>query len=213
MKHKNIPEEVDALILKPLLQIESKDLNLMQKSLEEFLKEDDSKEINKYEKIIENNLDWFLDLESKTKFEESLYKSHPSNAKIYFRKYNLILTFICKTILEKSDPENIELIDRVNDLLLESDRRRRYYYNIKFYHYKESIIALKEKIAKIVNKNLRLETFERKHELGLTLPRWSDFRYSLDTGIFFKIDFIENKLIVYHNNIYFSTILIKNEKR
>lgn len=213
MLPKDIPEEVEALILKPLLQIESTDLNLMQKNLEEFLKKDVSKEINKYIKIIENNLDWFLDLEAKSKFEESLYKSYPTNAKIYFRKYNLILTFLCKTILEKSDPENIELIDRVNDLLLESDRRRRYYYNIKFYHYKESIIALKENIVKIVNKILRLETVERKHELGLTLPRWSDFQYSLDSGIFFKIDFIENKLIVNHNNVYISTIFIKDEKR
>lgn len=213
MLPKDIPQEVEALILKPLLQIESIDLNLMQKNFEEFLKKDINKEINKYIKIIENNLDWFLDLEAKSKFEESLYKSYPSNAKIYFRKYNLILTFLCRTILERSDPENIELIDRVNDLLLESDRRRRYYYNIKFYYYKESIIALKEKIIKIVNKNLRLETVERKHKIGLTLPRWSDFRYSLDGGNFFRIDFIENKLIVNHNNVYISTTFIKDETR
>ncbi len=204
---KDIPKEVEIFILKPLLKIDS------QKNLEAFLKKDVTNELTKYIRIIENNIDWFLDLKAKSKIEESLYKLYPSNAKLYFRKYNRILTFLTKATLNQSNLENIKIIDRVNDLLLESDRRRKFYYNIKFYHYNESIITLKEQVVRIVNKILRLETFERRHELGLKLPRWSDFHYSFDKGIHLNIDFIENHLIVNHNNVYISTYFIKDEKR
>jgi len=213
LTYKNIPEDIENLIIKPLLDIEATNWSLMHKSLQDFLENTIKPQIDKYIEIIEENLNWFLDLEEKRKFEEWLYQKNPSTFKTYFREYNNLLNYLCNTILEKIDSENIELIEKFNDIILESNNRRGYYYNIKFYYYNESILDLKENIKKIVNKIVRMETLERKNDLGLTLPRWSEFEYSFDSGILFNIDFIENILKVNHNNLYITTYFFKDKKR
>jgi len=209
----NIPEDIKNSIIEPLLEIESTDWESMKKSFNDFIEGTIIPQIEKYIGIIEKNLEWFLDLEEKRNFEMYLYEKDSSTSKIYFREYNNLVNFLIRKFFEKIDPERLGLIEKLNDIYLESDQRRGYYYNIKFYHYNESILELKEKIKRIVSKALRLETLERKHDLGLNLPRWSSFNYSLESGTFFNIDFIENILEVNHNNIYFSTIFFKDKKR
>ena len=213
MAFENIPEDIKNSIIEPLLEIESTDWESMKKSFNDFIEGTIIPQIEKYIGIIEKNLEWFLDLEEKRNFEMYLYEKDSSTSKIYFREYNNLVNFLIRKFFEKIDPERLGLIEKLNDIYLESDQRRGYYYNIKFYHYNESILELKEKIKRIVSKALRLETLERKHDLGLNLPRWSSFNYSLESGTFFNIDFIENILEVNHNNIYFSTIFFKDKKR
>lgn len=213
MTFENIPVDIKDLIIKPLLEIELTNWESMKKRLDDFMAGTIIPQIEKYIATIEKNLEWFLDLEEKRNFERYLYEKNSSTSKIYFREYNKIVKFLSRKFLEKIDLEQLGLIEKLNDIYLESDQRRGYYYNIKFYHYNESILDLKENIKRIVSKALRLESLEQKHDLGLNLPRWSSFEYTLESGTFFNIDFIENILEVNHNNIYFSTIFFKDKKR
>ena len=199
-------------IIKPLIEIEESELISKKQNLEYYIESIIEPEIEKYYKILEENLDWFLDLKEKRIFEEWLFQNYTLVYKKIFHKYNKLLSYLSNFFLENRESKTAELIDKLNDISLESDNRRGYYYNIKFYHYNESIIDLKDKIKKIINKVMRLEPIEKKMGLGLILPRWSEFEYNLDDAISFNLDFIENKLIVDHNNLYIIAYFIKKKK-
>lgn len=73
MTFENIPEDIKDSIIKPLLEIEAVDWESMKKSLNDFKEGTIIPQIEKYFRIIEKNLEWFLDLEEKHNFEKYLY--------------------------------------------------------------------------------------------------------------------------------------------
>lgn len=136
-----IPDEIKSFIIEPLIKLDSPEWKIMKRNLEKFTNEEILNNINKYFEILAKNKDWFLNLEEKYKLDEYLYNNYQNKHKIYFREFYRIIRLIALEALNKKYFHDPEIIDSIHDIFIESDDRRGYYYNIKFYHFDESIIG------------------------------------------------------------------------
>ncbi|MHA2218306.1 MAG: hypothetical protein ACXACY_20425 [Candidatus Hodarchaeales archaeon] len=187
----------------------------MKRDLEKFKNEEVLKNSKKYFEILAKNRDWCLKLEEKYKLEKFLYDSYPDQYKIYFREYHRIIKLIALKALNSNYFHDPEIIDSIHDVFIESNDKRGYYYNIKFYHFDESIIDLMEKIERIISKSMRVNPLKTPPGYQEGFPKWSNFEYSFSEKdnwyLRFNIDFIENNPEITHNNIYIFAFFVEKK--
>jgi len=208
MQIDDFPEKIKLYVLNPLLEIETSDRKELDEEINKYLKDNFLTNKKNFYDLILENLDWFLDLQNKAHINCFFQQKFPDYYKIYFYEIHDILKIIIRNALEDNYFQDSEIIYKLNDIFLESDHRRHYFYNIKLYHSKESIIDLKDRIERIFNKFMRISPQKIPHDFVYEgFPRWIEFRYGILDGSYFHINFIENDPDIPHNNLYIDIFL------
>lgn len=91
-----IPNEINSMIISPIIKLYSPEWKIMNKELENFKDEIILKNLNKYFDILAKNIDWLLNLDEKYKLEEYFYTTYPNQNqyKIFFREYHRLIRLI-----------------------------------------------------------------------------------------------------------------------
>lgn len=209
MSFENIPEKIRIQIIEPLIQFDIKEY----KQIREFFKSEILKDNKKFFDILINNLDWFLELKNKYDLESALYSKFTDKYSQYFREYHNIIQSSIEIALNSDEiPESIKF-EKLYDIYLESGEIKGYYYDAKFYQFRESIKETKNRIEYIIQKYLRIDprgpTYINKIN---DFPHWSTLEFNLENGILCIFDFIENHRKIEHNHLYFRTIFRIDKK-
>lgn len=209
-----IHDKIFRTIIYPLINLYDPNWKIMKKKLECFYLDEIQQNKNRYYELLSENIEWFLDLKERDLLENGLNNDYKDKSRILIREFRKITNFIASQTLNEKFFENTEVFDLINDIYLETDSRRSYYYNLKFYHFDESIIKLKERIKNDINEETRLSPIHGPSDI-FNFPKWERFHYELineaknHLSVYF--DFIENDPSISHNNFYISISFIEDQ--
>ncbi len=147
---KVIPEDIHTYVLNPIINEEFGDKNRFEENVQKEFFMDTSGNIsldpnNKYFILLKNNLEWFLNIESKNKIRNFFIGTISQNSDIFYHKFKLFIVLICENAI-KSKFFNDDLIE-VNDILLEYKYDELERYNIKLYLPTTSISILNDSLV------------------------------------------------------------------